>query len=101
HSHGQGHSITFAQIAADRLGIPVEHIDVVEGDTDRIPYGNGTWGSRSASVGGAAIYHASERIMTKAKKLAAYALKCDLAALNYENQMFSTPASNRKISFAE
>ena len=51
HSHGQGHEITFCQIAADRLGLPIDDIDLVEGDTDRIPFGNGTWGARSASVG--------------------------------------------------
>ncbi len=56
HSHGQGHDITFAQIAADRLGLDIDDIRVVEGDTDRIPFGNGTWGARSASVGGTAIY---------------------------------------------
>ena len=101
HSHGQGHDITFAQVAADRLDLPVEDIEIVQGDTDRVPFGNGTWGSRSASVGGTAIYRASERIVEKAKRLAAHALACDPATIVYENQLFSTPASNRKISFGE
>ena len=61
HSHGQGHDITFAQIAADRLGIDIDDIRVVEGDTDQIPYGNGTWGARSTSVAGTAIYRASDK----------------------------------------
>ena len=52
HSHGQGHEITFCQIAADRLGLPIEDMRLVEGDTDQIPFGNGTWGARSTSVGG-------------------------------------------------
>ena len=47
HSHGQGHEITFSQIAADRLGLPINAIEIVEGDTDRVPFGNGTWGARS------------------------------------------------------
>ncbi len=61
HSHGQGHDITFAQIAADRLGIDIDDIRVVEGDTDRIPFGNGTWGARSTSVAGTAILRASDQ----------------------------------------
>ncbi|HEY2186049.1 MAG TPA: xanthine dehydrogenase family protein molybdopterin-binding subunit [Xanthobacteraceae bacterium] len=101
HSHGQGHSITFAQIAADRLGIPIEHIEVVQGDTDQVPYGNGTWGSRSASVGGTAIYRAGEAIETKARRLAAHLLEGKPDDLDYENALFSLRGTNRKISFAE
>jgi aerobic carbon-monoxide dehydrogenase large subunit len=81
HSHGQGHSITFAAIAADRLGLPVEDITVIQGDTDTVPYGNGTWGSRSASVGGSAIYRASEKIMVKATRLAAHLLEGGLGEI--------------------
>ena len=55
HSHGQGHEITFCQIAADRLGLPIDDISLVEGDTDQVPFGNGTWGARSTSVGGTAM----------------------------------------------
>ncbi len=101
HSHGQGHSITFAQIAADRLGLPVEDIEIVQGDTDQVPYGNGTWGSRSASVGGTAIYRASERIITKATRLAAHLLECDPDAVVYERGLFQAKGQNRNVSFAE
>ncbi len=101
HSHGQGHSITFAQIAADRLGLPVEDITVVQGDTDLVPYGNGTWGSRSVSVGGTAIYRASERILGKARRLAAHLLECGVDDLGYEEGLFSAINKNRTISFAE
>ena len=62
HSHGQGHDITYAQIAADRLGIDVDHITLVEGDTDMVPFGNGTWGSRSLTVGGSAMMIAADRV---------------------------------------
>ena len=76
HSHGQGHETTFCQIAADRLGLPIEDIALVEGDTDRIPFGNGTWGARSASVAGTAIYRACDQVLAKARRFAAQALEC-------------------------
>lgn len=101
HSHGQGHSITFAAIAADRLGIPVDDIEVVQGDTDQVPYGNGTWGSRSASVGGSAIYRASDKIIVKAKRLAAHLLETTNDDLSYENGIFSARSKNQTITFAE
>ena len=101
HSHGQGHSITFAAIAADRLGVPVEDVTVMQGDTDTVPYGNGTWGSRSASVGGSAIYRASEKIMVKATRLAAHLLEADVGEIIYENGLFSVRGKNLSISFAE
>jgi carbon-monoxide dehydrogenase large subunit len=101
HSHGQGHSITFAAIAADRLGVPIEDITVIQGDTDTVPYGNGTWGSRSASVGGSAIYRASEKILVKATRLAAHLLESDVGNIIYENGLFSVKGKNLTISFAE
>ena len=61
HSHGQGHDTTFAQIAADQLGVPIENIDVVHGDTDKGPFGMGTYGSRSLTNGGIAIVKACEK----------------------------------------
>ena len=71
HSHGQGHEITFCQIAADRLGLPIDDIRLVEGDTDQIPFGNGTWGARSASVAGTAVYRAAGKVLDKARRFAA------------------------------
>jgi carbon-monoxide dehydrogenase large subunit len=61
HSHGQGHETTFAQVVAGRLGIPIENVEIVHGDTGRVPFGMGTYGSRSLSVGGTAIIKASTR----------------------------------------
>jgi carbon-monoxide dehydrogenase large subunit len=101
HSHGQGHSITFAAIAADRLGIPVEDIEVIQGDTDSVPYGNGTWGSRSASVGGSAVFRASEKIMVKAKRLAAHLLEVSVDEIVFDQAVFSTKDRNLTVSFAE
>ena len=101
HNHGQGHEITFAAIAADRLGIPIEDVSTVEGDTGRVAFGNGTWGSRSISVGGAAVYRACDIIMDKARRIAAHVLGCDAADIEYEGQRFSTPGSNRTLSFPD
>ncbi|MCW5770306.1 MAG: xanthine dehydrogenase family protein molybdopterin-binding subunit [Rhodospirillaceae bacterium] len=101
HSHGQGHDVTYAQIAADRLGLPIETIAVVEGDTDRIPFGNGTWGARSTSVAGTAIYRAADKVLAKAKRFAAVVLGCDEAALDYADGHFALRGTNRGIGFAE
>ncbi len=101
HNHGQGHEITYSAIAADQLGIGVDDIAVVEGDTGRVPFGNGTWGSRSISVGGAAIHRACHGVMTKARAIAAHDLGCDDQALTYEAGSFGTAGSNRTITFAE
>jgi carbon-monoxide dehydrogenase large subunit len=101
HSHGQGHDISFAAIAADRLGLTIDDIEVIEGDTARVQFGNGTWGSRSISVGGAAIYVACDKIIAKARRIAGHILEADEADLVYENQFFFVPNTNRKLSFAE
>jgi carbon-monoxide dehydrogenase large subunit len=74
-SHGQGHETTFAQIAADRLGIPLEQITVIKGDTDAVPRGTGTYGSKSVQIGGVAAARASEQVAERAKELAAEELE--------------------------
>ncbi|MBI5653831.1 MAG: xanthine dehydrogenase family protein molybdopterin-binding subunit [Chloroflexi bacterium] len=89
HAHGQGHETTFAQIVADQLGLEVEDVEVVHGDTDRIPYGAGTYGSRSQAVGGAAIYVATQRVIEKGKKLAAHMLEAAEADLVFEDGKYS------------
>ena len=100
HSHGQGHDITFAQIAADRLKLDIDDIRLVEGDTDRIPFGNGTWGARSVSVGGTAIYRASDRIVAKARSIAAEALECAEPDIVHERGRFRVHGTDRSIGFA-
>jgi carbon-monoxide dehydrogenase large subunit len=72
---GQGHETTFAQIVADRLGIPTDDVEVVHGDTGRVQFGMGTYGSRSASVGGAAIVESLDKIVEKCKRIAAHMLE--------------------------
>jgi aerobic carbon-monoxide dehydrogenase large subunit len=101
HSHGQGHDITFAQIAADRLGIDIDDIRVVEGDTDQIPYGNGTWGARSTSVAGTAIYRASDKVIAKASRFAAEALECAAEDIVYHRGRFGVRGTDRSIGFVE
>ena len=101
HSHGQGHDITFAQIAADRLGLDVDDIRVIEGDTDCVPFGNGTWGARSTSVAGTAIYRASDKVIAKASRFAAEALECAVEDIVYEHGRFSVRGTDRCICFAE
>ncbi len=101
HSHGQGHDTTFCQIAADRLGLPIEDIALVEGDTGSIPFGNGTWGSRSLSVGGIAIVKAADKVIDKAKRLAAHMLECAEEDLFYEDAVFSVRGTDRRLGFEE
>jgi len=101
HSHGQGHETAFCQIAADRLGLPMADIELVQGDTDKVPFGNGTWGSRSASVGGPAIVMAADRVIDKARLLAAHMLECAAEDLDYADGIFRVQGTDRTVSFAD
>jgi len=101
HSHGQGHETTFAQVVAARLGIPVENVDVVHGDTGRVPFGMGTYGSRSISVGGAAIMKALDKIEAKAKKIAAHLMEASDADIDFAGGEFSVKGTDKKIPFGQ
>lgn len=101
HSHGQGHETTFAQVVAARLGIPVENVDVVHGDTGRVPFGMGTYGSRSISVGGAAIMKALDKIEAKAKKIAAHLMEASDADIEFTGGEFSVKGTDKKIPFGQ
>ena len=101
HSHGQGHETTFAQVVAARLGIPVENVDVVHGDTGRVPFGMGTYGSRSISVGGSAIMKALDKIETKAKKIAAHLMEASDADIEFANGEFTVKGTDKKIPFGQ
>jgi carbon-monoxide dehydrogenase large subunit len=87
--HGQSHVTTFSQIVADRLGIGYDEVEILHGDTAVAPLGMDTYGSRSLTVGGIAVYHAAERIVEKARRIAAHQLEVDPGALAYENGTFS------------
>ena len=100
HSHGQSHETVFAQIAADRLQLPLAAIDVVQGDTDRTPFGNGTWGSRSATIGGSAVKLAADRVVEKGRALAAHILECAPADLDFRGGRYVVTGTDRAIEFA-
>ena len=101
HSHGQGHETTFAQLVAARLGIAVEAVDIVHGDTGRVPFGMGTYGSRSLSVGGSAIMKALDKIETKAKKIAAHLMEASDADVEFANGEFTIKGTDKKVTFGQ
>ena len=101
HSHGQGHETTFAQVVAARLGLAVENVDIVHGDTGRVPFGMGTYGSRSISVGGAAIMKALDKIEAKAKKIAAHLMEASDADIDFANGEFTVRGTDKKIPFGQ
>src|SRR5205085_1668405 len=93
HSHGQGHETTFAQVASDELQLPIEDIEIVHGDTGQVPFGMGSYGSRSAAVGATALYMGTQKIKEKAKKIAAHLLEANEADVVYEGGKFSVKGS--------
>ncbi|WP_027793265.1 xanthine dehydrogenase family protein molybdopterin-binding subunit [Paraburkholderia acidipaludis] len=101
HSHGQGHETTFAQVVSDRLGVPIEQIEIVHGDTARIPFGMGTYGSRSIAVGGSALMKALDKIESKAKKIAAHMLEAGVEDIEFANGVFRVAGTDRTKAFAE
>jgi carbon-monoxide dehydrogenase large subunit len=88
HAHGQGHETTFAQLVADDLGIPIEQVEIVHGDTGSVAFGMGTYGSRSASVGGTAIHMSLNKIKEKGKLIAAHLLEASSKDIEYANGQF-------------
>ncbi|MGC2522324.1 MAG: molybdopterin cofactor-binding domain-containing protein, partial [Stellaceae bacterium] len=101
HSHGQGHETTFSQLVADRLGIPLENIYIVHGDTAKIPYGMGTYGSRSLAVGGSAIVKAMDKIVAKGRKIAAHLLEAAEADVEFADGKFTVAGTDRSTSLGE
>jgi len=100
HSHGQGHETTFAQVVADRLGIPIDDVDIVHGDTGRILFGMGTYGSRSIAVGGTAIVKAVDKIVAKGKKIAAHLMEASDADIEFKNGVFKVAGTDKQVPFA-
>ena len=99
HSHGQGHETTFAQIVAAKLGIPPGNVEIVHGDTGRVPFGMGTYGSRSLAVGGTAIVKAVDKIIAKGKKIAAHLLEAADTDIEFENGEFKVAGTDKKVPF--
>lgn len=101
HNHGQGHATTMAQILATRLGIPVGKIEIIEGDTDAVPYGTGTFGSRSIAVGGSALSVAADKIIEKGRLIAAHLLEASDRDVQFEAGRFSVVGTNHGVTIAD
>jgi carbon-monoxide dehydrogenase large subunit len=99
HSHGQGHETTFAQLVSGGLGIPIENVEVSHGDTNKIPFGMGTYGSRSLAVGGSAIVKAMDKIITKAKRIAAHLMEASVADVEFKDGVFTVVGTDKSVPF--
>jgi carbon-monoxide dehydrogenase large subunit len=95
HSHGQGHETTFAQLVSERLGLAFDQIDIVHGDTAKIPFGMGTYASRSLAVGGTALVKAMDKIVNKGKKIAAHMLEAAEADIEFADGKFAVAGTER------
>ncbi len=100
HSHGQGHETTFAQVVADKLGIPLEDITIEHGDTGKVLFGMGTYGSRSLAVGGTAIVKALDKVIAKGKKIAAHLMEAADTDVVFENGVFKVAGTDKSVPFA-
>ncbi|MEL6642186.1 MAG: xanthine dehydrogenase family protein molybdopterin-binding subunit [Pseudomonadota bacterium] len=101
HSHGQGHETVFPQVVADMLGIDAGSIDIVHGDTSKIPFGMGSYGSRSLAVCGSAVVRATEKIIAKARKIAAHMLEAAEGDVTFEDGSFTVAGTDKSVSFGE
>lgn len=101
HSHGQGHETTFAQVVASRLGIPIEDVDIVHGDTGRILFGMGTYGSRSLAVGGTAIIKAVDKVIAKGRKIAAHLMEASDEDVEFSDGVFKVAGTDKQVPFAQ
>jgi carbon-monoxide dehydrogenase large subunit len=101
HSHGQSHETVFAQIVAEKLGIPESSVEIVHGDTAKIPFGMGSYGSRSLAVCGTAMAKAVDKIIAKGKKIAAHMLEASEGDITFEDGKFSVAGTDKAKTFGE
>ncbi|MFM1815893.1 MAG: hypothetical protein RLZ98_2588 [Pseudomonadota bacterium] len=101
HSHGQGHETTFAQVVADKLGVPYEQVEIVHGDTDKVPFGMGTYGSRSLAVGGTALVNALDKVIEKGRKIAAHLLEAAEADIEFKDGAYTVKGTDKSKGFGE
>ncbi|KQT87991.1 xanthine dehydrogenase family protein molybdopterin-binding subunit [Aurantimonas sp. Leaf443] len=101
HSHGQGHETTFSQLIAERFGLPIENVQVIHGDTDKVQFGMGTYGSRSGAVGMSAIVKALDKVEAKAKKIAAHLLEAAEGDIVIENGEVKVAGTDKKLLWHE
>jgi carbon-monoxide dehydrogenase large subunit len=101
HSHGQGHETTFAQLVSERLGIPIETVSIVHGDTDKVQFGMGTYGSRSGAVGMSAIVKALDKVEAKAKKVAAFMMEAAEGDIEFKDGKFTVAGTDKSVGWGE
>ncbi len=101
HSHGQGHETTFAQVVADRMGIPIEDVEIIHGDSDRVAFGMGTYGSRSLAVGGSAIVKSIDKVLEKGAKIAAHMLEAAPDDLDYQDGKWTVKGTDKSVAFGD
>ncbi|WP_406645043.1 xanthine dehydrogenase family protein molybdopterin-binding subunit [Aliisedimentitalea scapharcae] len=101
HSHGQGHETTFPQVVAEMIGIDESQIEIVHGDTSKIPFGMGTYGSRSLAVCGSAMVRATEKIINKAKKIAAHLLEASDADIELKDGQFTVAGTDKSVAWGD
>ena len=101
HQHGQGHETTFAQLVAGGLGVAVDDVEIVHGDTDRVQFGMGTYGSRSLAVGGSAIVKAMDKVVDKGKKIAAHLLEASVDDIEFDAGTFRVSGTDKELSIGD
>ncbi|NVK35747.1 MAG: xanthine dehydrogenase family protein molybdopterin-binding subunit [Rhodobacteraceae bacterium] len=101
HSHGQGHETTFAQLISERFGLDMDNVSIVHGDTDKVQFGMGTYGSRSGAVGMSAIVKALDKVEAKAKKIAAHLMEASDEDIQIEGGELKVVGTDKKLSFTE
>jgi len=101
HAHGQGHETTFAQVVAEKLGIPMEDVEIIHGDSESVAFGMGTYGSRSLAVGGSAIVKSIEKVLEKGAKIAAHKLEASVDDLEYAGGKWTVKGTDKSIAFGD
>ncbi|WP_119166601.1 xanthine dehydrogenase family protein molybdopterin-binding subunit [Algihabitans albus] len=101
HSHGQGHETTFAQVVAEKFGLSVDQVDVVHGDTAQVPFGMGTYGSRSMAVGGGALSLTADKVIEKGKRIASHLLEAAEEDILFEDASFKVAGTDRELGWVE
>ncbi|MGH7088650.1 MAG: xanthine dehydrogenase family protein molybdopterin-binding subunit, partial [Stellaceae bacterium] len=101
HSHGQGHATTYAQMAAEWLGVPFDSIRFLQGDTDAVPFGRGTYAARSSLLGGSALRLAADAMIEKARLLAAYLLEAASEDVSFKDGVFAIAGTDRSLPLVQ
>jgi carbon-monoxide dehydrogenase large subunit len=101
HSHGQGHETTFAQLVSERLGIPIDTVSIVHGDTDKVQFGMGTYGSRSGAVGMSAIVKALDKVEAKAKKVAGFLMEAAEGDIEFKDGKFTVTGTDKSVAWGD